>query len=93
MQFMPELQDFLKKTGKIYTVRKFKMDTRLVTIETGESCKRTFLKQITSRKELEPYVYACGFKTIDEWWGKIRRHIPPQGPFYLYQVDLITKGP
>ena len=91
MQFMPELQAFLKKNGKIYTVRKFKMDTRLVTIETGESCKRTFLKQITTREELEPYVYASGFNNLLEWWGKIRRHIPPQGPFYLYQVDLVPR--
>ena len=92
MQFMPELQTFLKKNGRIYTVRKFKMSTRLVTIETGENCKRQFLKQITTREELEPYVKESGFDTLLEWWSKIRRHIPPQGPFYLYQVSLITKG-
>lgn len=89
MQFMPELQDFLKDNGRIYTVRKFKMNTRLVTIETGENCKRTFLKQIATKEELKPYVKESGFDNLRDWWSKVRYHIPPQGPFYLYQVDLI----
>ena len=86
---MPELRHFLVENGRIYSVRKFKMDTRLVFLETGEKCKRTFLKQIKTKEELEPYVGESGFDNLKDWWSKVRHHIPPQGPFYLYQVDFI----
>jgi len=89
MQFMPELRQYLLENGKIFTVRKFKMDSRLVYLETGEKCKRLFLKQINTREELKPFLSESGFSELKDWWSKIRRHIPPRGPFYLYQVNLI----
>ena len=89
MQFMPELRQFLLKNGKIFTVRKFKMKSSLVYVETGERCKRVFLKQILAKDELEPYLKDSGFETLDAWWTKIEYHIPQQGPFYLYQVEIL----
>lgn len=93
MQFMPELQQFLLDNGRIFTVRKFKMDSRLVYIETGEKCRRLFIRQIKAKEELEPYVSESGFDNLRDWWSKIRHFIPPQGPFYLYQVDLLPIPP
>ena len=89
MQLMQELQDFLKDNRRIFSVRKFKMKSSMVLVNGEIKCKRLFIHQIYEKSELLPYVPESGFKLLDDWWKKIKHHIPTEGPYYLYKVELL----
>lgn len=84
---MPKLKDYLITNGVIYTVRKFNMPSKDVWIDKTGWYKRTHIKQIFSKKELEPYADTSGFDSLDEWWDMIKYLIPTHGPYFLYKVE------
>jgi len=91
MQFMQELQDFLESNRRIFSVRKFRMKTSMVMVNGEIKCKRIFIQQVSSNTELLPHVSESGFSNLGDWWTKIKHHIPSNGPYYLYKVELLPK--
>jgi len=87
MAFMDSLKDFIKTNGSVYTVRKYNMPAATIEIEEVGICYRTRLGEIKSKEELLPYVDQSGFESLDEWWSKIKRFIPTNGPYFLYKVE------
>lgn len=89
MTFMPELKDYLKKNGSIYTVRRYKMVDTMVEIDGIGECHRIPMGSISSSFDLEPYYKESGFDTLDAWWTKIKHFIPqPGAEKYLYKVEV-----
>jgi len=87
MAFIPELQDYLRKRGFIFTVRKYKMTDAYVMVKGVGKCHRIPLGEVKSRLDLVPFGWKSGFDTIDDWWDKIRQFIPDTTvPMYLYSV-------
>ena len=92
MSFMPELRDYLKEHGVIYTVRKYKMSPAIVEIEGIGECKRLPLGTITCVDDLKDYYKESGFQTLEAWWAKIKYFIPRvETPKYLYRVEALDK--
>ena len=91
MQFLPELVSFLKENGYIYTVRKYRysLEDHRIQVDGVGICERARIDQASSRRDLEPYVYKSGFKTVDDWWKKIKEFNRGYvGPYYLYEITL-----
>lgn len=89
MSFIPELKDFLLKTGYIYTVRKYRMGKAIVDIEGVGRCNRIPLEGGVTRESLLPYVESSGFSSVEDWWTKIRHFTPDKSlPLYLYRVEI-----
>jgi len=87
MSFIPELKAFLKRSGVIYTVRKYKMADAHVEVEGVGRCHRIPLGEVNSKEDLVSYVAFSGFNTLDDWWTKIEWFIPDSKvPKYLYKV-------
>ena len=77
MQFMPKLRHLLRTTGRIYTLRKYRMDVG--------PCRRTPIREVHDVAELEPYVAESGFTSVRSWWSMARHYIPNErDPIYLY---------
>ena len=88
MSFLPELRDFLKANGSIYTVRKYKMVEKDVEVEGVGLCHRIPIGTISSKEHLQSYVTLSGFPTVEEWWVKILQFIPRElDTKYLYKVE------
>jgi len=87
MSFLPELKNFLRGSGCIYTVRKYKMIEKDVEVDGIGTCHRTPLGGVSSLEDLEDYYQMSGFATAKDWWEKIRYFIPPGSPMYLYRVE------
>ena len=92
MRFLPELAEFLKENGHIYTVRRYRysLGDRNIQVDGVGTCQRQLVgTHIDTRRDLEPYVYKSGFKTANDWWKKIKEFNKGYvGPFYLYEVTI-----
>ena len=89
MRFMPELAEFLNEHGYIYTVRKFRypLTEGCVEIDGVGRCQRARIGEASKKSDLEPYADRSGFKTVDDWWKKIKElNRGYVGPFYVYEV-------
>ncbi len=88
MKFLPELIRTLKENGRIYTVRRYRYSFgSYVPVDGVGICRRTYIGQVSNKKDLEPYVERSGFTTTDSWWKKIRElNKNYVGPFYLYEI-------
>lgn len=96
MRFLPSLQEYLKKNGVIYTVRRFFYDPKnnLVFIPGVGACKRQLIDTDGVTKEkLLPYWSQSGFKSVDDWWNKIMDINPTTSTnqLFLYKVDVIRR--
>jgi hypothetical protein len=90
MRFLPELKDFLKANGKIYTVRKYKYSDGLVLVMGVGKCRRTLVQKGITKKCLVDYYPNSGFPTVEDWWAKIVRFIPNEWDTkYLYMVEVV----
>lgn len=89
MQFYPELKEFLLKNNLIYTVRKYDMDSRLVSIDGVGVCKRIALGPIDINEELILYYKDSGFDSIESWRAKIKEINPKVKNFFLYRVEVL----
>jgi hypothetical protein len=90
MTFLPQLKEFLDKTGGIYTVRHYLMKTaEILVLELPGRFTRTYICEINKRTELEDYLDKSGFKTVDEWWTKIY-YFTGNGKKYLYHIERIN---
>ncbi len=91
MSFLPELVEFLRKCGFIYTVRKYEMYTGAVEVEGLGRCWRTFMGLVTEQNDLKPYVRYSGFDSLESWEEKIRFFIPNREvKKYLYKVEVLV---
>ena len=89
MSFMPELKEFLKRNGLIYTVRKYKMLRAIVDIEEVGLCDRLPLGEVGSQEDLDPYAENSGFQSSGDWWSMIRHFVPDEeDTLYLYLVEV-----
>ena len=87
MSFMPGLLTYLKLHGQIYTVREYYSIDNEVLID-NIKYKRTLIKFIRDKYELDPYWYWSGFTNLDSWWERIVGFIPePDGQKWLYKVE------
>jgi len=86
---MPELKEFLKRNGLIYTVRKYKMVRAIVDIEGVGLCDRLPLGEVSSQEDLESYAENSGFQSASDWWSMIRHFVPDKdSTLYLYMVEV-----
>lgn len=89
MSFLPELRNFLKENGLIYTVRRYRMSDAIVEVDGIGECHRVPLGRVFVKEDLIRYYDLSGFKTVDDWWKKIKYFIPGSGsPMYLYEVKI-----
>jgi len=90
MQFIPELKNFLRKHGEIYTVRQYGAPNALIAIEELKHLyKRERVKEIKTWDELAPYVPLSGFGSLEDWRAKINSFIPSKmSPKHLYHVSV-----
>ena len=92
MEFMPSLSAFLLKNGVICTVKKYKMIEKIVDAEDVGLCWRRPLGIVSTPKDLEPYIKDSGFKTVEDWWEKIREFVPnKKDTLYLYKVEILRR--
>ncbi len=89
MQFFPELKDFLREKGLIYTVRRFKMVRANVLILKVGGCLRDPIKQVYRIEDVAEYAEVSGFPTAEDWWKKLQSIIPRGAPMYLYKVSVL----
>ncbi len=88
MSFIPALKDFLLEKGVVFTVRKYRMEEKLVEVEGVGGCQRSPLGPISKKEDLLPYVELSGFPSVEDWWAKIRFFITDaDSPMYLYKVE------
>lgn len=93
MSFMPQLRDFLRSHGLIYTVRKYRMSEADVKVEGVGTCHRKPCGTIDKESDLIPFVELSGFQTTQDWWNKIEHFIPNSSDAkYLYKVTIITRS-
>jgi hypothetical protein len=92
MAFLPELQEFLKAKGKIYTVRKYFMLDAVVKVSNVGPCYRKRVAKIGSVEDMQPYVELSGFSSKEDWWRVLQTFLPDKEPSNLY-LYLITKIP
>jgi len=89
MSFMPELKEFLKRNGLIYTVRKYKMMRAIVDIDGVGLCDRFPLGEVSSQDDLLPYAENSGFQSAGDWWSMVRHFVPDkESRLYLYMVEV-----
>ena len=88
MRFLPELQLFLKNSGRIYTLRGFNMQEADVNVENVGLCRRTPLGLVEDYNTLQTYVSTSGFSTLEAWIVKLRLFVSVGKPVWLYQVDV-----
>ena len=89
MSFIPELKEFLKRNGLIYTVRKYKMMRAIVDVEGVGLCDRFPLGEVSSQEDLLPYAENSGFQSADDWWSMVRHFVPDkESTLYLYMVEV-----
>ena len=91
MSFLPELKRFLLEHGEIYTVRRYRMAEACVEIDGVGKCRRVPLGKVSDMSQLEQFVAASGFDTVEAWWTKILSFIPEyvsqeKVAKYLYHV-------
>lgn len=89
MKFLPELRDFLRECGVIYTVRGYDMRRAGIVVEGVGPCRRIPLGEIHTREELGPYVFLSGFSSLLEWCDRINDFIAPSQDRWLYCVEVI----
>ena len=92
MAFLPELRDFLRDKGEIYTVRKYRMMHADVEIEGLGTYRRTYLGRVFNRGQLEPYVLLSGFTTSQRWWAMIQKLSHGSSNLYLYHITKKPNG-
>lgn len=80
MKFLPDLKEFLRLNGEIYTVRRYLYSTKEIEVENIGPCIRTHVGIVITKNNLRPYLAKSGFETIDSWWEKINIFIP-------YRID------
>lgn len=76
MAFLPELRQFLRSHGEIYTVRKYTVVEKDVEVPGVGVCRRIPVMDIADKSQLEPYVGLSGFLTVQTWWSKILEFVP-----------------
>ncbi len=91
MKFLPKLKEFLATNRRIYTVRKYNVDTTLVRIEGVGLCRRTALGEVDISTALLPFYKESGFSTLSSWLSRIRRLNPEAEEFYLYRVEVLRE--
>ena len=87
MKFLPELRDFLRGHGTIYTVRGYDMRRAGVVVEGVGPCRRIPIGRVATREELGPYVHLSGFSSLGDWCDKINEFC--YGDKWLYKVEVI----
>lgn len=88
MRFIPELANFVDKMGEIYTVRKYRyaVGDKIYIPGVDGFFTREFIKMVTCKEDLKPFVGKSGFDTVDAWWEKILYFIPLAADKYMYHV-------
>jgi len=87
MRFLPELRDFLREHGVIYTVRGYDMKPAWVEVEGVGRCRRVPLDEVRTREELMPYVELSGFGCLEDWADKINEFCYSRR--WLYRVERV----
>ena len=88
---MPKLRHLLRTTGRIYTLRKYRMDLATVSVMDVGPCRRTPIREVHDVAELEPYVAESGFTSVRSWWSMARHYIPNErDPIYLYKIETLA---
>ena len=86
---MPELKEFLKRNGLIYTVRKYEMLRAIVEVEEVGLCDRFPLGKVSRQEDLTSYAENSGFSSVGDWWSMIRHFVPDkESTLYLYLVEV-----
>lgn len=89
MQFLPELTEFLRERGRIYTVRSYEVPISIVNVRDVGQCKRRFVKVVYHQDDLEPFVESSGFDDVSAWWIRIKQFVPYFRTGYLYEVTVL----
>ena len=88
---VPEVREFLKANGEVYTVRSFESRDRftVVTVNNLPDCLKEKICKIKSYKDLTQYTHLSGFKSPLEWWRKIEEMKATEG--FLYHVSVLEE--
>ena len=87
MRFLPELRDFLRKHGAIYTVRGYNMRPAWVGVDGVGRWRRTSLGKVHSMVDLKPYAEQSGFSDVKSWWSKIEFFCSGRDK-WLYKIEV-----
>ncbi len=89
MKFLPELRDFLREHGTIYTARGYDMRRAGVVVEGVGPCRRIPMGRVVIRDSLRLYVGLSGFSSLEDWCGKINEFVTPGQAVWLYKIEVI----
>ena len=89
MKFLPELRDFLREHGTIYTVRGYDMRRAGVVVAGVGPCRRIPMGRVVVRDSLRLYVGLSGFSNLEDWCDKINEFVTPGQAVWLYRVEVI----
>lgn len=89
MALLPELRDFLRKHGVIYTVRGYNLMALIYVEVVGVGrCRRVPLGKVLRLEDLKPYVEQSGFSSLKDWRAKIAEFIEPGREVWLYRIEV-----
>ncbi len=92
MQFIPQLQRFLKTHKMLYAVKRSRMNRASVSVANVGMCIRYPQGRVKDKDDLIPYVTQSGFQNVEEWWSMIWK-IPPKSKkpkLYLYRMETFS---
>lgn len=91
--FFPELREFLRSEGCIYTVRNYQAPAvSLVRVEGVGECRRERVSMVLDIQDIAHCSSKSGFDSVLKWWDKIKKLYPTLKGLYLYKVEVVTKG-
>uniref|UniRef100_A0A6M3LT49 Uncharacterized protein n=1 Tax=viral metagenome TaxID=1070528 RepID=A0A6M3LT49_9ZZZZ len=72
MQFTIKcVKAFLARQGFVYTVRGYKMRDNEIFVKGLGRYKRTFVKEVTAKTDLDKFITCSGFNNTENWWSTI----------------------
>lgn len=92
MQLLPQLKDFLRTKGFIYTVRDYEaLETIEVMVLNVGICRRVYMGVVDNYGDLQLCIEFSGFKTVEEWIKKLRWSNQNGKTMYLYKLELVRE--
>lgn len=80
----------LKKNGKVFTLRKWESYDKFTVVQVNNvgDCVKEKLFQVSSMKDLIPYVGFSGFNSAEEWWNQAAKFGAAEKG-WLYKVEIL----